>query len=159
MIRRPPRSTLFPYTTLFRSTPSPPRWCRPRSWERRPPTIWPGATEPVALQRHDGDEQQDDQEELERQGLDGGVDAEHRDARRPLDYARPQDPRFLKIGDPLPGEDERHVVEHRARHREKRLERHLHPEAADRAVDDHPGHCPEEDARRHRPGPRPTPRP
>src|SRR2546426_6140823 len=71
MIRRPPRSTLFPYTTLFRSTPSPPRWCRPRSWERRPPTIWPGATEPVALQPHDGDEQQDDQEELERQGLDG----------------------------------------------------------------------------------------
>src|SRR5687767_15356002 len=29
MIRRPPRSTLFPYTTLFRSTPAPrvpPRW-------------------------------------------------------------------------------------------------------------------------------------
>src|SRR3712207_7214181 len=25
MIRRPPRSTLFPYTTLFRSTRSPPR--------------------------------------------------------------------------------------------------------------------------------------
>src|SRR5688572_31741461 len=25
MIRRPPRSTLFPYTTLFRSTPSPGR--------------------------------------------------------------------------------------------------------------------------------------
>src|SRR3712207_7163574 len=25
MIRRPPRSTLFPYTTLFRS-PAPPRW-------------------------------------------------------------------------------------------------------------------------------------
>src|SRR2546430_7333202 len=24
MIRRPPRSTLFPYTTLFRSTPNPP---------------------------------------------------------------------------------------------------------------------------------------
>src|SRR6266511_5605599 len=33
MIRRPPRSTLFPYTTLFRSAR---RWCRcPRS--RRPP--------------------------------------------------------------------------------------------------------------------------
>src|SRR5687767_15567211 len=30
MIRRPPRSTLFPYTTLFRS---PPRWPPPR---RRP---------------------------------------------------------------------------------------------------------------------------
>src|ERR1041385_6657425 len=26
MIRRPPRSTLFPYTTLFRSTPPPTRW-------------------------------------------------------------------------------------------------------------------------------------
>src|SRR3712207_7782655 len=26
MIRRPPRSTLFPYTTLFRSTPPPVPW-------------------------------------------------------------------------------------------------------------------------------------
>src|SRR5256885_5312740 len=26
MIRRPPRSTLSPYTTLFRSTPTPRRW-------------------------------------------------------------------------------------------------------------------------------------
>src|SRR6266511_5683489 len=26
MIRRPPRSTLFPYTTLFRSRPRPARW-------------------------------------------------------------------------------------------------------------------------------------
>src|SRR2546427_8799266 len=26
MIRRPPRSTLFPYTTLFRSTTQPNRW-------------------------------------------------------------------------------------------------------------------------------------
>src|SRR2546426_8506759 len=26
MIRRPPRSTLFPYTTLFRSRPTPLRW-------------------------------------------------------------------------------------------------------------------------------------
>src|SRR3712207_8633180 len=36
MIRRPPRSTLFPYTTLFRSTrtsrPAPaPAWCPPGS--------------------------------------------------------------------------------------------------------------------------------
>src|SRR5689334_24338822 len=32
MIRRPPRSTLFPYTTLFRSAPRPlrPRWYRRR---------------------------------------------------------------------------------------------------------------------------------
>src|SRR3712207_6997341 len=29
MIRRPPRSTLFPYTTLFRSTPGRPRVGRP----------------------------------------------------------------------------------------------------------------------------------
>src|SRR2546429_3638058 len=33
MIRRPPRSTLFPYTTLFRSTPSRTwRSCRTASW-------------------------------------------------------------------------------------------------------------------------------
>src|SRR3712207_9322380 len=30
MIRRPPRSTLFPYTTLFRSFGSQPAWLRPR---------------------------------------------------------------------------------------------------------------------------------
>src|SRR3712207_7419062 len=29
MIRRPPRSTLFPYTTLFRSSPSTPRTHQP----------------------------------------------------------------------------------------------------------------------------------
>src|SRR2546430_8880345 len=29
MIRRPPRSTLFPYTTLFRSMPEGTRWTRP----------------------------------------------------------------------------------------------------------------------------------
>src|SRR5438270_9562659 len=42
MIRRPPRSTLFPYTTLFRSSPAPcarrvaviARWC-PRSFRVR----------------------------------------------------------------------------------------------------------------------------
>src|SRR5438309_3449052 len=33
MIRRPPRSTLFPYTTLFRSSSAPPP--TPPSWERR----------------------------------------------------------------------------------------------------------------------------
>src|SRR6266853_4788420 len=31
MLRRPPRSTLFPYTTLFRSPPGPARLLRPRS--------------------------------------------------------------------------------------------------------------------------------
>src|SRR3712207_1661027 len=38
MIRRPPRSTLFPYTTLFRSVPVPfvPSLCRGHAAERRP---------------------------------------------------------------------------------------------------------------------------
>src|SRR5689334_23606927 len=36
MIRRPPRSTLFPYTTLFRSTDALHRRGRPRR-RRRPP--------------------------------------------------------------------------------------------------------------------------
>src|SRR5256885_8410810 len=40
MIRRPPRSTLFPYTTLFRSPGAPTRW-----WPCcRAPTAWPGAS-------------------------------------------------------------------------------------------------------------------
>src|SRR2546422_1432065 len=34
MIRRPPRSTLFPYTTLFRSTTLPYREIRTRGWAR-----------------------------------------------------------------------------------------------------------------------------
>src|SRR2546430_5945852 len=40
MIRRPPRSTLFPYTTLFRS---PRRRCRrvPTRSNRRCPVSWP----------------------------------------------------------------------------------------------------------------------
>src|SRR2546427_4364305 len=38
MIRRPPRSTLFPYTTLFRSPPSSGR----RRAGRRFPEWWPG---------------------------------------------------------------------------------------------------------------------
>src|SRR6266511_4690216 len=34
MIRRPPRSTLFPYTTLFRSAVAPGRGGRGRAWHR-----------------------------------------------------------------------------------------------------------------------------
>src|SRR6267143_5542426 len=34
MIRRPPRSTLFPYTTLFRSPPAADRTDRPGRWRR-----------------------------------------------------------------------------------------------------------------------------
>src|SRR5256885_12490404 len=41
MIRRPPRSTLFPYTTLFRSLP---RAVKPRSLQ---PAERPGAPEPA----------------------------------------------------------------------------------------------------------------
>src|SRR5258706_8339177 len=50
MIRRPPRSTLFPYTTLFRSdrsetsrSPSAHRCCRPR---RR---LWPRRERPLPM--------------------------------------------------------------------------------------------------------------
>src|SRR5256885_3598916 len=45
MIRRPPRSTLFPYTTLFRSRQSAP--AGRRLPEYRPSA--PGRSEPVAL--------------------------------------------------------------------------------------------------------------
>src|SRR5205085_5900540 len=36
MIRRPPRSTLFPYTTLFRSRPGQHHRAGPLPWPRRP---------------------------------------------------------------------------------------------------------------------------
>src|SRR2546430_8286707 len=44
MIRRPPRSTLFPYTTLFRSTTR----CDGRKWPPRPP----GSTDPGRSEEH-----------------------------------------------------------------------------------------------------------
>src|SRR2546430_10065305 len=40
MIRRPPRSTLFPYTTLFRSATALPLWM----------TLWTRGLEPVIVQ-------------------------------------------------------------------------------------------------------------
>src|SRR5437588_2735593 len=40
MIRRPPRSTLFPYTTLFRSAPSGGRGCCWRYACRPPSPLW-----------------------------------------------------------------------------------------------------------------------
>src|SRR2546422_3869881 len=48
MIRRPPRSTLFPYTTLFRSTSSPawPSASGLPSTYRRPNRSWSPATIP-----------------------------------------------------------------------------------------------------------------
>src|SRR3712207_8545203 len=36
MIRRPPRSTLFPYTTLFRSTKAPAWQDQVMQWQERP---------------------------------------------------------------------------------------------------------------------------
>src|SRR2546421_9655861 len=41
MIRRPPRSTLFPYTTLFRSSPAPVA----KLLNLFSPTVWPTALE------------------------------------------------------------------------------------------------------------------
>src|ERR1039458_7807270 len=62
MIRRPPRSTLFPYTTLFRSiatrsaTTNPPRQCRApcenwtSTWRPVPPTTARSAADTAELQ-------------------------------------------------------------------------------------------------------------
>src|SRR3712207_8301490 len=50
MIRRPPRSTLFPYTTLFRSTPSRVRGCADG---RRVPLELDGWAPPAAGEGHD----------------------------------------------------------------------------------------------------------
>src|SRR5215210_9201779 len=41
MIRRPPRSTLFPYTTLFRSAASRPARSRGRAGRSPSPAAWP----------------------------------------------------------------------------------------------------------------------
>src|SRR5258706_6806946 len=55
MIRRPPRSTLFPYTTLFRSSPSASN-CPPRTetnapcW--KPPSPWNNTTRGRASRDH-----------------------------------------------------------------------------------------------------------
>src|SRR5438477_6473101 len=44
MIRRPPRSTLFPYTTLFRSSPVPNRACGDFAVNTMQPTAEPFGT-------------------------------------------------------------------------------------------------------------------
>src|SRR3712207_7999228 len=46
MIRRPPRSTLFPYTTLFRSPAPRNRSCTGRAW--RCGSIWTGEENPMS---------------------------------------------------------------------------------------------------------------
>src|SRR2546426_8503249 len=54
MIRRPPRSTLFPYTTLFRSTrdAAPPACRRAPTAERRSTTSGPGARDARRSEEH-----------------------------------------------------------------------------------------------------------
>src|SRR2546422_524342 len=81
--------------------------------------------------------------------LAGGEAAEHRNPRRPLAHARPQDPRLLKFRDPLARKNKAHVVEHRPRQGKNRLERSLHPKAPDPAVADPDRPPAEENARRH----------
>src|SRR5690242_21410636 len=69
MIRRPPRSTLFPYTTLFRS---------PRKIDRQ--------------REHRGE--QDEQEQSDRQEFQPASD---RGRRRPLPSSRPQDRKSTRL--------------------------------------------------------------
>src|SRR2546421_9102725 len=58
MIRRPPRSTLFPYTTLFRSRASLAIWFYPRdnAGDEQAVAILAGAAESVLLVPDPGDE-------------------------------------------------------------------------------------------------------
>src|SRR3712207_7699532 len=48
MIRRPPRSTLFPYTTLFRSKQSPGKQPHGRPWSRKETEVYGATPEKIA---------------------------------------------------------------------------------------------------------------
>src|SRR5690349_24236439 len=52
MIRRPPRSTLFPYTTLFRSDPCPDRPPAPPRSPYRPSSPGPPHPSPARSEEH-----------------------------------------------------------------------------------------------------------
>src|SRR5437667_4957320 len=52
MIRRPPRSTLFPYTTLFRSRGRSRHRKAPRPAASREPRHWPGARQSARSEEH-----------------------------------------------------------------------------------------------------------
>src|SRR2546426_10323230 len=68
MIRRPPRSTLFPYTTLFRSP-------RKRLWrERRPCAGWLGVVWWWRVHDRDGSVHEDDPSDDERRHRDEAPD-------------------------------------------------------------------------------------
>src|SRR2546427_7454558 len=51
MIRRPPRSTLFPYTTLFRSPPAPVSATRSGRHSTPPPGVPPRRGPPASIRR------------------------------------------------------------------------------------------------------------
>src|SRR5258707_2379768 len=55
MIRRPPRSTLFPYTTLFRSTGESQVWCHKDLIDMEVPgkDVYAGELEPIITKRTD----------------------------------------------------------------------------------------------------------
>src|SRR2546427_8201059 len=63
MIRRPPRSTLFPYTTLFRSRRSEPRGHRPQRRQRGPEL----SARPDGAGEHDRDRSEEHTSELQSQ--------------------------------------------------------------------------------------------
>src|SRR2546426_10839941 len=97
MIRRPPRSTLFPYTTLFRSEPPPP----------------PVEPQPLVQRAHRIVEPRDLFETAQRSGL-----REHDEGARVVvkevpaadgrEFAVPEEPDERKLAEVLP--DLRHVV-------------------------------------------------
>src|SRR2546425_9520185 len=72
MIRRPPRSTLFPYTTLFRSRDHPERdKVRGRIWRVRHESMWPRTVPDLTsvseseLLQHLGDRSEEHTSELQ----------------------------------------------------------------------------------------------
>src|SRR5258708_28881720 len=64
MIRRPPRSTLFPYTTLFRSpasrSPSSTTFRKPLTETRAAPNVTPAIRTPVRSEEHTSELQSPD---------------------------------------------------------------------------------------------------
>src|SRR5256885_10358220 len=65
MIRRPPRSTLFPYTTLFRSAASPRCRARPGSPRRARRTRYAGRRQEAADRRRPGSRSEEHTSELQ----------------------------------------------------------------------------------------------
>src|SRR3712207_9236207 len=77
MIRRPPRSTLFPYTTLFRSRvePAPPRHGTARDVAVLRPPVWPRVPVRVRLEARIADLVREHQRNVV--DVDEAVEARH----------------------------------------------------------------------------------